>query len=535
MASFKRFIDPQSVFVQTLQGGLRDLALYNPALLGHMADLWKALSFDSDGQAKALPPALKALSADVPWSLLLDLALDLKNPVMTALCSARLDFTRLGAEGEDLLAHPPAHSEDERYFPLRPQEERGWVAVRAFDESFSDQELLALMNQSDSPTVWCELLPSEGNQATWLELALASGRWDLADQLWKAGSWEGLKAGIPSHQTVLADQDRARLALAWLSGVGPHRSSSSVLSHHTKTQDVFLTWWDRLLPTTALMLETVASEKGWSNVAFGSASPLHLTEALGLATAALAQSERGESVDMASLLLPTLMFGGAHHAAGPVLRPLDLLLPTVATLSANSSLVPGVAQRLKAVDWSTVPPDASFRPPAHVLVGDVRVHAKHGTALDSVWPSLLRDMARPFQDSWWTKAATRSLLDGFPLVDVTPLFKNRFELSANQFVVQVLQRELKKMDDKNYGTPKDRLEEKAALLRRALEVTFPGVLASSTKAARAQWKAFVTPLEALAKQAIQSNNPQAEGWRALQLHLELPVVRPEATPPKPRF
>ncbi len=500
--------------IQTSAEFFLRLAKKDPDQLRAFANFLEALALPESMQEAALPRAIDGLRDRIPVQDLLGLGLKENHAALVNACVPLLDLACLGTDGRSVVASP-----QESFYVHRKENEQGWVANRAFMVNPPSAELLTLARKASSPFVWCELLPKEGTMVTWLELFLGAGAWKAAEAIWQAGSFDAFQQGR-REKPSFSELERSELAMAWLGGM-EEVSKKDWNLYDFEAQDVFFLWWDRLLPNVKTLTTPVHCKKGWGLLKTVHGSRFYTTGESTQAEAVLQQDAKQKRLEQ-----PPLMAG--EHA----LRPLDLLLPLVGRVGNKHRLAAGVAHRLGRLDWSAVPVDGCFRPAAHALIGMVTNSKGVGSCIEPLWPVLLNGLSAEVQKVWWKHAVVRALFDQVPIEAAVPVFEGRHGFSDQGYLGKVFLILLTEPGDSRLG--KEKLaQEKQDLLGHALERVFPAIEQTLVPGDRPTWKAFVNPIQKLAQQALVSPQKESEAWRALKMHLSLPLAHP--APARPRF
>lgn len=508
---------------------LMELGRVNPQALVAVADFWKVVGDPASPPASIMSVFEGALAWTTPERLL-ELAVDLGNPHALLACGQFVDLSSLSADGT-LLEEGSEEEEEAEFrtsakgFPILDRDERGMIARLLLHRNDGEVDISRLAAVSGSPTVWCELLPMAGKRVTWLELALGTGHWGAAQRLWDEHG----------GRREFDEQARARLALAWMSGLGIRRRDwAKDLSREDQRQ--FFVWWDRLLSSEGVLTEPVDIKEGWSNVVLGSSGLNPAREILGLLEAALEQEGRNEPVDMGQILLATMNMGGALNRERFVLKPLDLLLQVVAHLGERDPLSAGVVQRLKDIDWPTIGMDEAACIPAVAAlrhVGQCAPGWGAGTVYAALWKPLLQGQPESLQNSWFLKALARSVHHPEELDAAVSLFDDRFSFHENRSFIHLLAREFQEVDEKTGDGKPAKAKKKKALLENAINHVVPLLERTSTPEARLQWSAWGDSLRQAMGELKDKPELDDEAWRNIGLTISLPL--PTASSPKPRF
>ena len=508
-----------------------ELGKQRPEAVMAMADFWKvAVNPHSPAQdvANAFQNALGWSSAEQ----LLGIAVDLGSPHALMACGQFTDLSSLSEAGTLLQEGSPEEEEADfktsaKGFPVLPRDERGLVARLMLHREDGGVDLAQIAAASGSPTVWCELLPMAGKRVSWLELALGTGHWNTAQRLWEE---QGGRRGFD-------DQARARLAMAWMTGIGAqNRDWPKEINQEGRRQ--FLEWWDRLLVSEATLLEPVVVKEGWSNYLLGSSGANPAREILNLVEAGLEQVNEEKPFDMSQVLLAVMNMGGSLNRETFVLRPIDQLLEVVAHLGQNSPLAAAVLERMETIEWAKVSPDAALCIPAVAAlrhVGTSEPGWGEASIYTSLWVSMLGPHSETLQRSWWNKALVRAMNSVNEFLAAAPLFRERFSFDDNRFLVRALLHELQDIEEKKHYSVPQKLEKKAAVLDTVLKEVMPVVEVSSTEGARGQWKAFWSPILAALEVFEASKGKSPEAWRAVELAIALPMPTLSPTARGPRF
>lgn len=462
----------------------------SPHALFALTDMWR-LWADPDTSVEAFAECFDGL-IDQGWMDgydLLGIAVDLNRPRALKALAPRIDLSSFGTQGY----HLDEETDEETGKPLLIRRGRGWVLSALVDREPDTVDLVTMAQVSESPTVWCENLPMLGQRVTWLELALATGQWETAEALWK----------IECDKGPLENQTYARLALAWMARLVEFQPSR--WGDSDKQAPVMLTWWDRLLPTTYLMLEEVPVKPEWAH-----------------------RILRGTSQ------------GRPNHEDIPppdTIRPMDMLLEVVARVRTADAVVDKLAQRMKAVDWSTVPADGWGRTAAQAALGK---HASaresrgnHGSAYQDLWPTLLRDNSPEQQDEWWKHAFGMVLDDHVPLASTSLVFKGRYAFDDTRVLIDRLVQGLDEDRSRSGVTQSFRTHQSTVVLNLVSNV-LGAVMACSNREAKVLWKDYRAGVVKALSEVDHAAGPDAPEWRGLDLALRLPVVE-VVSKPKMRF
>lgn len=454
---------------------MSQLCQESPEALFALTELWR-LWADPNASVPAFEACFGTL-IDNDWMdrlEILETAVELQRPNALRALRDYVDFSSFGANGFHL--HDDQDVREIRAFP----NDRGWVARTVWDQDYDWLNLPVLAEISGEPTVWCESLPMVGTRVSWLELALGARQWKNAEVLWK----------LECDKGPLENQAYARLALAFLSGVVERGGTPQ----SPEQEQVFLKWWDRLLPTTFLMTEEVPVE--------------------------------------AKIAKELLWVEGRDNSdpkyVKAVLRPIDLIPFVAAQLSIQDGLANPIRQRLKAVDWSTVGPDGSGRLPAHAALDRLRAHRP--ALYDHLWVNLLEGMSHEQKDLWWKNAFSKVLSDPAPLAATSALFKGQYGLEDTHDLFRAIVEQAD--EQKRYHS--SRVQSSQARLAQVLvNEVLPPVIACSTPEAKKAWKGYRDGLVTALKDTNPSLDANDERWRALDMAFRLPL--PEAPRPKMRF
>lgn len=508
---------------------LMQLGRVNPQALVAVADFWKVVANPTSPADEVMNAFQGALSWSTPERLL-EMAVDLGNPHALLACGQFIDLSSLSEAGTLLEEGSEEEAEAEfktsaKGFPIMNRDERGLIARLMLHRNDGDVDLAQLAAASGSPTVWCELLPMAGKRVTWLELALGTGHWETAHKLWED----------QGGRREFDEQARARLALAWLTGLSAHsRDWTKDMSRDTQRQ--FFVWWDRLLSSEGVLLEPVEIKEGWSNLVLGSSGLNPARQILGLVEAALEQESRNEPVDMSQILLATMNMGGALNRERFVFKPLDLLLQVVAHLGDRDPLSVGVQQRLQDISWSSIGFDEAACIPAVAALRHVEQCAPGwgaGSVYTALWEPMLQGQSDLLQNSWWLKALARAVHHPEELRAAVSLFEGRFSFEDNRSFVRLLAREFQEVDEKTGDGKPTKAKKKKALVENAVSQVVPLLDQSSTPEARAQWRAWGDSLQQAMGELKDKPDVDDEAWRAIGLALSLPL--PSSSSPKLRF
>lgn len=464
----------------------------SPRALFALTDLWR-LWADPATPADAFEACFDDL-VENRWmgsTDLLDIALDLQRPNALIALKNHIDFSTLGDNGFHLLESDP--KEDN----IHLNSDQGWVTRALVNREADSMDLVTMAQVSGQPTVWCDSLPMVGHQVTWLELALATGQWKTAEALWALECAKG----------PFDNQAYARLALAWMAGlVEHHRSSTSwMVSQDDERGQGLLTWWDRLLPTTYLMTEEVEVKPVWAH----------------------------------RVMRGTVKGRPTHEDLPPpsTVRPLDMVLEVMALVRQGAWVQDALAQRLRAVDWSTVGVDGWGRLPAeaafgkHVVASEAR--GGNNSALGVLWPYLLCDMPAEQQDQWWKQAFGILLEDAAPLAGAASVFKGRYGLADTRVLADTVSQRVADQADRRSVSYELR-QDQAALCKNLINQVLPPLMACCNQEAKAIWKGYREKLVHALRDAEPSAGLSSPEWRGLELVLRLPLVSAPSQP-KARF
>lgn len=509
-----------------------DLSKKNPEALASLLEFWRVVG----NPAADLQAVTAAMAEAMAWSSpeqLLELAIDLPNPHAVVACAPFADLSSLSVTGTALREGSEEEEESDektvtKGFPVMARDERGFVARLMLDRSADSVDLGQIARASGSPTVWCELLPMEGKRVAWLELALGTGHWDTAQRLWEE---QGGSQGFD-------DQARARLAMAWMSGLSVINRADWAKGLDLEANAVFFDWWDRLVATDAALLEPVTVKEGWSNYVVGSSGRDPARELLSLMEAGLEQLKEDKPFDFSQVLLATVNMGGALNRERFTLRPVDLLLHMVAYLGQTHSLAPGVIERMRGIDWTAVQPDEALCTPAVAALRHVS-QCEPGWQEKSVyldlWEPLVKDLPPALQNSWWVKALNRGLSNSDALHGAQAVFEGRFSFDENRFLIKALSRELNGIDEADFRKEPEKVKAKKEMVEWLVEDVMPIVLRSSTPEGQQQWQSFLTPIQEALVVFKESKALTREAWRVVELGIALPPSNPAARPRGPRF